>query len=92
MMVGAARQPFETTYRVVCYSMGSAALCAIVPIFGGLIGAILQIVALIFGCWNGHETTLGKAVLAVMIPLAVSCVLLIGLVMLIMSIVSTVGS
>jgi hypothetical protein len=90
LLVGGARQPFETTYRVLCYAMGSSALCNVIPLFGFLVAAVFQIIALIFGCWNAHETTLGKAVTAVLIPIAISCALMVVVILLVMSFVAKV--
>ncbi|MGE0759552.1 MAG: hypothetical protein AB7O38_21215 [Pirellulaceae bacterium] len=79
LMVGGARHGFETTYRVWCYTMGSSALCALVPILGGLIALGFQVAGLIVGCCNAHETSLGRAVAAVLIHFAIGCAI-VGLV------------
>jgi hypothetical protein len=73
MLFGAARHPFETTFRVVTYSAGAASLLAIIPFCGGVVGGIWQIVAIIIGLTEAHETTTGKAAAAVLIPLAICC-------------------
>jgi hypothetical protein len=73
LIVGGARQPYETTLRLICYAMGSTAMFSLVPIVGGLVGAIYQIVVVTVGCWCGHETTLGRAVGAVLIQFALGC-------------------
>ena len=39
-LVGGARRPFETTFRVVCFGAGSAYPLMILPICGGLISGI----------------------------------------------------
>jgi hypothetical protein len=73
MMVGGANQPFETTFRVVCYSQGSASVFQLVPVCGGYITGIWNIVASIIGLAKAHETTTGKAAAAVLIPIGVCC-------------------
>jgi hypothetical protein len=73
MIVGGAKQPFETTFRVVCFAGGSANPLLIIPFCGGLIGAIWKIVLYCFGFARAHETDTGRAVLAVVLPLIVCC-------------------
>jgi hypothetical protein len=73
MLVGGARQPFETTFRVVCFSMGSTDPLVIIPFCGGLIAGVWRIVANCIGLARAHETDTGRAVLAVFLPLVVCC-------------------
>ena len=73
MIVGGARQPFETTFRVVCFSLGSTNPLGIVPICGGFIGCVWGIVVECIGLARAHETDTGRAVLAVFLPLIVCC-------------------
>ena len=40
MIVGGAKQPFETTLRTLCYANGSTHLLNIVPICGGMIALV----------------------------------------------------
>jgi hypothetical protein len=74
-LLGGARQGFETTFRVIAYTHGSTGPLSIVPFCGGLIGSIWGIVIMIMGLAKAHETTTGKAAGAVLIPVAVCCVL-----------------
>ena len=78
MLLGGARKPFETTFRVVCYSSGATGLLRIVPICGGVIALVWGIVASIIGLSKAHEISVGKAVAAVLIPFAVCCVITIA--------------
>src|SRR6476620_6770298 len=73
MIVGGAKQSFETTFRVVCFGGGSADPILIIPICGGLIGGIWKIVLYCIGLARGHETDTGRAVLAVVLPLIICC-------------------
>src|SRR5438105_1123807 len=73
MIVGGAKQPFETTFRVVCFAGGSANPLLVIPICGGLIGGIWKIVLSCIGLARAHETDTGRAVLAVALPLIVCC-------------------
>ncbi len=73
MIVGGAKQPFETTFRVLCFSMGSAYPLMIVPICGGFIAGVWGIVLECIGLARAHETDTGRAVLAVFLPLIVCC-------------------
>lgn len=73
MLVGGANRSFETTFRVVCYSIGSTYPLLIVPICGGFIAGIWCTVAECFGLARAHQTTTGRAVLAVFLPIIVCC-------------------
>ena len=73
MIVGGAKQSFETTFRVVCFGSGSADPILIIPICGGVIGGIWKLVLYCIGLARGHETDTGRAVLAVVLPLIVCC-------------------
>jgi hypothetical protein len=73
MIVGGARQSFETTFRVVCFTGGSIDPLLIIPFCGGLIVGIWKIVLYCIGLSRAHETDMGRAVLAVFLPLVVCC-------------------
>jgi hypothetical protein len=73
MLVGGANKSFETSFRVVCFSVGSSYLFSMIPICGGLITLVYNIVLEITGVARAHQTTTGKAVLAVFLPLVICC-------------------
>ena len=72
-LVGGAKRDFETTFRVLCFSAGSAYPLMIVPICGGLISGIWCLVCECIGLAKAHDTTTGKALLAVLLPVIVCC-------------------
>lgn len=73
MIVGGANQPFETTFRVVAFSQGSAGPLQIIPLCGGLISGVWALVCNCIGLARAHQTDTGRAVLAVFLPLIVCC-------------------
>src|SRR5881296_1466311 len=73
MIVGGAKQSFETTFRVVCFAEGSVSPLLIIPFCGGLITGIWKIVLYCIGLARAHETDTGRAVIAVLLPLIVCC-------------------
>ena len=73
MIVGGARQPIETTLRVVAYSGGTCDLVAIVPLVGAWVAVVMHIVYAIFGVMHAHEISGGKATLAVLLPAICCC-------------------
>jgi hypothetical protein len=82
MLLDGARQPFETTFRVAAYASGSTALLQVVPFCGALVGAVWNLVVTIIGLAHAHETSLGKAAAAVLVPLAVCCFFVVALALL----------
>ena len=73
MIVGGANQSFETTFRVLAFSQGSAGPLQIIPLCGGLISGVWAVVCNCIGLARAHETDTGRAVLAVFLPLIVCC-------------------
>jgi hypothetical protein len=73
MMVGGAKQSFETTFRVICFTGGSVGPIMIVPFCGGFIAGIWKIVLYCIGLSRAHETDTGRAVLAVFLPIVICC-------------------
>ena len=73
MIVGGAKQSFETTFRVICFAEGSASPLLVIPFCGGLISGIWKIVLYCIGLARAHETDTGRAVIAVLLPLIICC-------------------
>ncbi|HEV8336652.1 MAG TPA: YIP1 family protein [Candidatus Polarisedimenticolia bacterium] len=71
---GGAREGFEATVRVVSYAWGSAAPFYLVPICGGFVALVWSLVGQIIGLAKAHEIPPGKAAVAVLLPLALCCV------------------
>ncbi len=72
MLLGAARRPFVSTFRVSCYATGPQ-LLQIIPILGALAAWVWQVVLIIIGIKVTHETTYGRAILAVFLPTMICC-------------------
>jgi hypothetical protein len=82
MMLGGHQQSasgYEGTFRTVAYAQ-TASLAQIIPVFGGLIAFVWSIVLVVIGLVRMHRTSQGKAVGAVLLPIALCCVC-IGVVM-----------
>jgi hypothetical protein len=73
MIVGGAKQSFETTFRVLAFSQGSTGVLQVIPFCGGLIAAVWGLVVICIGLAQAHETETGRAVLAVILPVIVCC-------------------
>lgn len=77
VLLGGANNGFEATFRVISYSQ-SVQVLALVPIIGGWVSGIWQIVIQIIGLKEIHETTYLKVILAIVIPIAVLVFLVIA--------------
>lgn len=73
MLVGGAKKSYETTLRVICFAMGSTQPIVVVPFCGSFIAGIWGLVAEVIGLTHAHETDMGRAVLAILLPLIVCC-------------------
>ena len=74
MICSGAKQSFETTLRTYCYVMGSVALFQVIPACGASIGGIWGLVCLCMGLAKTHGISGGRAVCAVLLPVAVCCI------------------
>lgn len=78
LLVRGAREDFEATFRVVCYTAG-AELFNLIPLAGGLIGLGWKIYLTFVGIRAVHRITTGKAITALILPLALLfCIAFIG--------------
>jgi len=73
MIVGGANKSFEVTFRVLAFSQGSTGPLQMIPVCGGLIAGVWALVVNCIGLARAHETSTGRAVLAVLLPLVVCC-------------------
>lgn len=73
MIVGGARKPFETTFRVVAFAQGSTGPLQMIPFCGGFIAFVWALIVNCIGLSRAHEIDIGKAVLAILLPLIVCC-------------------
>lgn len=75
MLLNGARKPFEATFRVVCFAFGSASPISIIPLCGWFIAPIYNLVLDCMGIARAHEIDTGKAVMAVLLPVLVFCII-----------------
>jgi hypothetical protein len=71
LLVGGARQGFETTFRVVSFAQGSLFWLIIIPYIGPTVMGVWSLVLLIIGLSKAHEVPAGKVALAIFLPLIV---------------------
>ncbi len=83
MVCGGANRSYETTFRVLSYANGALAPLHLVANFLPLIGPlglmVWQIVLLILGLAQAHETSTGKTAIAVLLPIGLCMALYAGL-------------
>ncbi|MBT3182652.1 MAG: hypothetical protein HN337_09135 [Deltaproteobacteria bacterium] len=72
MILGSVKRDFQTTFRVVCYA-SSPQLFQLVPILGGMVAWIWQLVLDIIGIKEAHQTSYGRSALAVFLPTIICC-------------------
>jgi hypothetical protein len=78
LVVGGGKNGYEATFRVVSYSQATHAL-GLIPILGGWIGEIWQLIIQIIGLREIHETSYLRVILAFLIPVALLFLLVIAL-------------
>ncbi|MFA7345504.1 MAG: YIP1 family protein [Terrimicrobiaceae bacterium] len=78
MVVGGARKPFETTFRVLCYASGSTSVLQLVPICGGWFYSVASLIYCVAGLKEAHRTDLWRPILAVFLVFLVCCGVVFG--------------
>ncbi len=73
MILGGAESGFEATVRVVCYTQ-TAQLAGIVPLCGGIVALIWTVVLYVIGLSTAHRTSPGRALVAVLLPAVMCCI------------------
>lgn len=76
-LLGGAPAGFSATLRTVCYAR-TADVVTVVPLVGGLIGFVWRRVLEVIGLSEAHRTEGWKAALAVLVPMALCCLCLVG--------------
>lgn len=77
LIFGVAKNGFNATARVVGYSFAPYSL-GWIPLCGGLVAPIYFIVLLIMGQAKAHDTTVGRSVASILVPLLVLCCCCVG--------------
>ncbi|MGD8817605.1 MAG: YIP1 family protein, partial [Acidobacteriota bacterium] len=85
LVFGGAPQPYETTFRVMCYSW-AVGVFNLLPICGVFIGFVWRIVVQIIGVREAQEVPGGRAAAAVLVPVVFACMCLVMLTMLALSV------
>ena len=70
LIVGAGKRGFEATFRVVAYT-SSSQIFALVPLVGGVVVIIYNLVLWTIGFREAHHTTTGRALIAVLLPMVI---------------------
>lgn len=81
-----ANNGINATFHAVCYSQG-AQVAMIIPLFGGLIASVWQIVLLIIGLKELQGISVGKSIAVVLLPMCICCTAIVGLILLAAAIV-----
>lgn len=63
------RQPFESTFRIVCYATGSTAVWSMIPCVGGIVTYPWYLVCTIIGVREQNHISTGTAIMVVLLPL-----------------------
>jgi len=72
MMVGAGKRGFVGTFRAFCYAQG-AALLGLIPLVGGLLSLVWHLVLQVVGLSAVHRVSVGRVLVAVLLPVSVCC-------------------
>ena len=78
LIAGGSKQSFATSVRIACYVPPSLTWLMFIP-FGSFLLGIWSLIVSIIAVQRAHEVSIGKAVIAVLIPLVVTS-LTIGLI------------
>jgi hypothetical protein len=65
IILGGVKQPFQATYRVVCYSFGASSFFQLIPGIGGVLSFVWNLILMTGGIARVHEISPWKASLCV---------------------------
>lgn len=65
ILAGGPRQPFQATYRVVCYSFGASAALQFIPVLGFFATLLWNLVLLAAGISKLHGIPMGRSALVI---------------------------
>ncbi len=68
-LTGSGKRGFEATYRVIAYATGSNWVLVAIPFIGVVIQPIWQVCEIILGLAVVHESSVGRVVFAVLLPI-----------------------
>jgi hypothetical protein len=71
-IIGGAKEPFETTFRVVSYS-SAAEIFNAVPVVGVFVATGWRFYMTLVGLREAHRIGFGKSLAAILLPLLVCC-------------------
>lgn len=75
VIVGAGRNGFEGTFRIVAFSQ-SIKILGLVPILGGLIGWVWHFIVQVIGLREMHESSYLRTIIAMFLPVALIFVII----------------
>ncbi len=78
LLLGGARNGFETTVRVVCFAQATSVVL-LLPFCGQLIAFIWTVVLYVIGLSEAHRISHGKAAAAALLPIVLLCCCCVGL-------------
>lgn len=78
LMTGAAKKPFEATFRAIAYAQGSTSVLQFVPLCGGYLYPALSIVYSVLALREVHRADLWRVVLAAVLLFLLFCGLAMG--------------
>ena len=79
LAMGGANQPFEATFRGVCYALAPASLFQLIPMCGGVIYLAVGLLLLVIALREIHRTDLWRAAVGVTFPAVLCCGAFLGL-------------
>ena len=71
-LVGGAKEDFEATFRIVCYTSGPE-LLGVIPVVGGIASLVWKVYITIAGIREVHGISNARAVTALVLPIVLCC-------------------
>jgi len=59
-IIARTKEPFQATFRTMCYAIGSAAITQLVPFIGGVVSAIWGVIIYFIGLKKVHRVSAGR--------------------------------
>ncbi len=64
-LIARTKEPFQATFRTMCYAVGSASITQVIPFIGGIVSAIWGVITYFIGLKKVHRVSMGRLFFAI---------------------------
>ena len=81
-LIARTKEPFQATFRTMCYAVGSASITQLIPFFGGIVSAIWGVITYFIGLKKVHRVSAWRLFFAILFSVVLFVVFYLAIIML----------